>query len=67
MDRRKNFEHFEKDGKLFFTVKCEGWEDPTPEPVGNFIHRYSAPWVRYCQEKGLKVDVLAELSGQPSE
>ena len=59
--------HFEKDGKLFFNVKWEGWEDPTPEPVGNFIHRYSAPWVRYCREHGVHVDVLGELSDTPMD
>ena len=49
--------NFGEDGKWFFDVKWEGWD----------IHRYSARRVRYCKEKGLKVDVLAELSDVASD
>jgi len=63
----KVLSHFEKNGKKYFLVKWEGWEDPTPEPVGNFFHRYSAPFIKYCRENGVAVDILSELSAEASE
>ena len=48
-------------GKLEFLTKWEGYEDPTWEPIGNFVHRYNMDWVHYCQQKGLRVDVVKHL------
>ena len=35
--------HKEKDGKMFFKVKWEGWEDPTLEPASNFFPEILQP------------------------
>ena len=50
-----------KDGKLEFLTKWVGFENPTWEPIGNFVHRYSMDWVRYCRDKQVRVDVVKHL------
>ena len=52
----------EPNGSYKFLTKWVGFEDATWEPIQNFIHRYSADWVRYCQKRGIAVDLLAALS-----
>ena len=55
-------------GKLEFLTKWEG-ADPgseTWEPVGNFIHRYSSELVKYCQNKGLVLNLTEHLSPVPT-
>jgi Chromo (CHRromatin Organisation MOdifier) domain len=38
-------------GNLLFLTKWKGYplEDNTWEPTGNFIHRYSSDFVKYCR------------------
>eukprot|EP00667_Euglena_gracilis_P000113 EG_transcript_113 len=52
-----------KDGKWEFLTKWVGYEDgeETWEPAGNFIHRFSGEFVKYCREKKVKMDIMSEL------
>ena len=50
-----------KDGKLEFLTKWAGFDAPTWEPIGNFVHRYSMDWARYCRDQNLRVDVVKHL------
>jgi hypothetical protein len=52
-----------KNGKWEFLTKWVGYEEgeETWEPMGNFIHRFSGEFVKYCRGKKLKVDLLGEL------
>ena len=52
-----------KDGNWEFLTKWVGYAEgeETWEPVGNFIHRYSGDFVKYCQNQGLRIDILAAL------
>ena len=63
----KVLKHRTKGGKLEFLTKWEGAEEgeETWEPVGNFIHRYSSEFVKYCQEKGLELNLTKHLSAEP--
>ena len=42
-------------GEWEFLTLWEGYDpkDATWEPLSSFIHRYAAPWVEYCRQKGL--------------
>ena len=51
------------DGQLWFLTKWEGFDAPTWEPIGNFVHRYSVDWAKYCKSNQLKVDVVKHLLG----
>ena len=53
-----------KDGKWRLLTHWEGCpeEDAQWEPIGNFIHRYSAPMVKYCKEHGIVLNLLDYLS-----
>ena len=54
----------DKNGRWEFLTKWVGYADgeDTWEPIGNFIHRYSEDFVKYCREHHLKVDVLNSLT-----
>ena len=56
------------DGTPEFLTHWEGCppEEATWEPAGNFIPRYCYEWVRYCQNKGIKVDIVKYLNPNPS-
>ena len=56
--------HRKVSGKWQFLTKWEGFheKDAQWEPVGSFIHRYSAELVRYCKERGLINNVIDYLS-----
>lgn len=56
-------------GKPQFLTKWEGASpgEETWEPVGNFVHRYSYQLPRYCQKKGLSLNLVEYLSCQPTE
>lgn len=56
-------------GQLKFLTKWEGCEPGTEtwEPIGNFIHRYSSDFVRYCKQNHLVVDLTKHLSIIPSQ
>ena len=56
--------HKEVDGKVFFEVKWEGYEDPTLEPAVNFFQRFSKPLIEYGCEHGVRIDIFKELSGR---
>ena len=59
-----NLVHEEKDGKMYFKVKWEGYEDPTSEPAGNFFQRFSKHLIDYGCEHEVKLDIFKELSGR---
>jgi hypothetical protein len=52
-----------KHNKLEFLTKWVGFEsgEETWEPAGNFVHRISEAFVRYCREKNLNVDLMSEV------
>jgi hypothetical protein len=52
-----------QEGELEFFTRWEGAEkgSETWEPVKHFIHRYCGEWARYCQKKGLEVDIVKFL------
>ena len=54
-------------GRYKFLTHWEGADekDATWEPVNHFIHRYNSNWVKYCQEKGLSMDLIPSLSARP--
>ena len=45
--------------KLCFLVKWEHYsqEHSTWEPAGNFLPGYNLPWVRYCIDKNIAMDI----------
>ena len=48
-----------------FLTEWEGAEDsPTWEPPGNFVHRYSSEFVKYCQDQRVKFDLVKHLATQ---
>ena len=49
-----------------FWTAWKGTKEKTWEPSSSFIHRYNSDWVRYCQDHGLRVDVLTGLSSEPT-
>ena len=61
--------HRFRGGKLQFLTRWTGWseEERTWEPVGSFVHRYAAPFVKYCKENGLRIDVTEHLRTDADE
>jgi hypothetical protein len=57
-----------RDGQWEFLTKWVGCADgeETWEPIGHFIHRYSADFVIYCRNQGLDIDLLHALDIQNS-
>ena len=55
--------HRTREGKLEFLVKWVGYEveAATWEPVAHFFHRYNSDVLRYCQGKGLSLNVTKFL------
>ena len=55
------------DGKLQFLTRWENTQpgEETWEPVSHFILRYNNAWAQYCTEKGIHLDILDYLSGEP--
>ena len=51
----------DESGNIIFLTKWAGFDVPTWEPIGNFIHRFSIDWGQYCKNKKLKVDVVEHL------
>ena len=53
---------------LRFLTQWEGADegDETWEPVGNFVHRYSSEFVKYCKENKLRINLLDFLATQSS-
>ena len=48
-------------------TEWEGAEDsPTWEPPGNFVHRYSSEFVKYCHDHRVKFDLVKHLARQDS-
>ena len=46
-----------------FLTEWEGAEDsPTWEPPGNFVHRYSSEFVKYCRDHRVKFDLVQHLA-----
>ena len=46
-------------------TEWEGAEDsPTWEPPGNFVHRYSSEFVKYCDDHRVKFDLMKHLATQ---
>ena len=58
-----------KNGQWEFLTHWEGYDrsEATWEPTGNFILRFSAPWVRYCHIKGLYPEMTKILRSIPRE
>ena len=50
-----------EDGQLWFLTKWAGFDAPTWEPIGNFVHRYSLDWAKYCKTQRLRVDIVKHL------
>ena len=59
--------HEERDGRLFFRVKWEGWEDPTIEPAGNFFQKFNGPLIKYGLDHNIHLDIFKELEHVKSE
>ena len=56
-------------GKLMFLTRWKGYppEDDTWEPSDNFIHRYSADFIKYCRKAKLPLGIFDGLSDKPHE
>ena len=48
----------DKDGRLMFLTKWAGFDEPTWEPLGNFLHRINENWVSFCKDHGLEVNLV---------
>ena len=51
------------DGQLWFRTKWAGFDAPTWEPLGNFVHRYNVDWAEYCKRHGVNANVIDHLLG----
>ena len=50
----------------FLTQWCGyGEDEATWEPISHFFHRYNSDLVKYCQGKGIAMEVMAHLSPEP--
>ena len=58
----KILEHKVERGQFKFLTQWQGSDEHTWEPVGNFIHRYSSDFVRYCRKKGILMELVQFLT-----
>ena len=66
MDLQENFGSSRVVGDSWeFLTEWEGAEDsPTWEPPGNFLHRHSSEFVKYCHDHRVKFDLVQHLATQ---
>jgi len=57
----------DESGQLWFLTKWVGFEAPTWEPLGNFVHRYSVDWAEYCKEHKVNANVIEHLLGSRAQ
>ena len=58
----KILDHKIEKGQYKFLTQWEGSDEKTWEPVGNFIHRYSVDFVKYCKKLGILTELLQFLT-----
>ena len=57
-------DHKVESGQKFFKVLWEGFppDEATWEGVGSFLTKVNEPWRKYCEHKGIIVDLISEVS-----
>ena len=57
-------DHKIENGQKFFKVLWEGFppDEATWEGVGSFLTKVNEPWRKYCEHKGIIVDLISEVS-----
>ena len=58
----KILDHKFDKGQYKFLTQWEGSDEHTWEPVGNFIHRYSSDFVKYCRKEGILTELVQFLT-----
>ena len=58
----KILDHKDDREKMKFLTKWEGLDETTWEPVGNFIHRFSMDFVKYCRRHGIVGELVQFLT-----
>ena len=53
----------DEEGKMWFLTQWAGYQDPTWEPLGNFVHHYNVDWAEYCRQHKINPNVIEHLLG----